>query len=90
MFGVRRTSIGVRGAQKDALVGGNWNNTTNAGAFYVNLNNTASNTNTNIGASLLSHPFKDTLINAPRIPYLLVKINSQKALLVACRTWCRG
>lgn len=36
--------------------GGNWNNTSNAGVFYVNLNNTRSNTNTNIGfRSALPH-----------------------------------
>jgi hypothetical protein len=29
--------------------GGNWNNTTNAGVFSLNLNNDASNANTNIG-----------------------------------------
>ena len=29
--------------------GGNWNNTTNAGVFALNLNNTPTNTNTNIG-----------------------------------------
>ena len=33
-----------------ALVGGNWNNTLLEGAFYVNLNNTVSNSNTNNGA----------------------------------------
>lgn len=31
------------------LRGGNWNNTTNAGAFALNLNNAPTNTNTNIG-----------------------------------------
>lgn len=40
-----------------AIVGGNWNNDLNAGPFYVNLNNDASNTNTNIGAAL-SYPNK--------------------------------
>jgi hypothetical protein len=35
-----------------ALRGGNCNNSTNAGAFYVNLNNTTSNTNWTIGAAL--------------------------------------
>lgn len=32
-----------------ALRGGNWNNTTNAGAFALNLNNSSGNSNTNIG-----------------------------------------
>ncbi len=29
--------------------GGNWNNGSNAGVLYLNLNNAPSNTNTNIG-----------------------------------------
>lgn len=29
--------------------GGNWNNTSNAGVLTLNLNNSPSNTNTNIG-----------------------------------------
>ena len=37
------------------IVGGNWNNAGKDGALYVNLNNTASNTNTNIGAAYLIH-----------------------------------
>ena len=32
-----------------ALRGGNWNNNTNAGAFTLNLNNSPTNTNNNIG-----------------------------------------
>ena len=31
------------------IVGGNWNNTSNAGAFCVNLNNTRTNSNNNVG-----------------------------------------
>lgn len=31
--------------------GGNWSNTTNCGAFYVNLNNSASNSNSNLSAA---------------------------------------
>ena len=31
------------------ICGGNWNNTSNAGVFNVNLNNERSNTNDNIG-----------------------------------------
>ena len=34
-------------------VGGNWNNTTNAGLFYFNANNTTSTSNTNIGSRQL-------------------------------------
>lgn len=32
--------------------GGNWNNDTNAGAFQLNVNNSLSNANSNIGARL--------------------------------------
>ena len=38
-------------APRVALVGGNCNNGRKAGAFYVNVNNAASNRNWNIGAS---------------------------------------
>ena len=40
-----------------ALCGGNWNNDLNCGPFYVNLNNTASNSNSNNGAAL-PYPYK--------------------------------
>ena len=36
-----------------SLVGGNYNNGTNAGLWLWNLNNTSSNTNGNLGARLL-------------------------------------
>ena len=32
------------------ISGGNWNNTSNAGVWTLNCNNTASNSNNNIGA----------------------------------------
>ena len=35
------------------LLGGNWNNGTNAGAFYFNCNNAFSNSNLNYGSHLL-------------------------------------
>lgn len=41
--------------------GGNWNNTSNAGVFMLNLNNPRTNTNSNIGfrsAVLLVRNFK--------------------------------
>ena len=38
-----------------AYVGGNWNNDLMVGPFYANLNNTASNSNSNNGAAL-SYP----------------------------------
>lgn len=31
------------------IVGGSWNNTSNAGVWALNLNNTRSNTNNNVG-----------------------------------------
>lgn len=39
---------------ESALVGGNSNNGGNAGLFYFNSNNAASNANVNIGASLVN------------------------------------
>lgn len=39
-----------------AIVDGNWNNTLHVGTFYCNLNNTASNTNSNNGAALSCKP----------------------------------
>jgi len=39
----------AKSANRGFLRGGNWNNGSNAGAFYLNLNNTPTNTNTNIG-----------------------------------------
>jgi hypothetical protein len=59
--------------------GGNCNgNRRNAGAFYVRLNNTASNSNWNIG-SAQSYLFTEQQQNAPFIPCLLAKINSMRA-----------
>jgi hypothetical protein len=31
------------------IVGGNWNNTTNAGVWYRNFNNNRTNSNNNVG-----------------------------------------
>lgn len=39
---------------KKAIFGGNSNNGSNCGAFYLNVNNLASNANWNIGVSLSS------------------------------------
>jgi hypothetical protein len=52
-------------------VGGNWNNGAHAGSFAVNLNNTSSNTNQNVGGraarsqhiSLPSHGEKETPVS---------------------------
>lgn len=59
----------LRGAV--ALVGGNWNNV----APSVNLNNAASNTNTNIGACHSYYSFTD---NAPYFRYHTVEIRPIK------------
>jgi hypothetical protein len=39
-----------RACARGAIVGGSWNNGAQAGRFTLNLNNTPSNTNNNIGA----------------------------------------
>lgn len=38
--------------KKVLKAGSNWNNTDQVGVFYLNSNNTSSNTNTNIGSHL--------------------------------------
>lgn len=43
-----------------AIVGGNWNNTLLDGPFTSNLNNTASNANTNNGAAQSYLSFDDS------------------------------
>lgn len=64
-----------------ALRGGNSNNTVaNYGAFYVNLNNTASNTNWNIGAAVTSYLciwFKCPLYSLPHGKNELVRSNCE-------------
>ena len=50
-----------------AIVGGNWNNTLLDGPFYANLNNMASNTNTNNGAAQSYLSFDDSQRNATYI-----------------------
>lgn len=42
------------------LSGGNWNNSSNAGVWYLNLNNSRSNSNNNIGFRSDSAPPKVT------------------------------
>ena len=44
------------------LRGGNSSNGANCGAFYVNANNTASNTNWNNGAALFSYIVYDLIV----------------------------
>lgn len=63
----------LRGAV--ALVGGNWNNAALCGASCLNLNNAASNTNTNIGACHSYYSFTD---NAPYFRYHMVEIRPIK------------
>ncbi len=45
------SKMGYGGATSVPYRGGNSNNSAHCGAFYVNLNNTASNANWNIGAA---------------------------------------
>ena len=45
------------------LRGGNWNNTDNAGAFALNLNNTPDNRNNNIGFRCASEPLTNQRSN---------------------------
>ena len=55
-----------------AKLGGNWNNSSNCGLCYWNLNNTSSNRNRNIGSHLeyiLAHS-EQTLIQWHHLPYL--------------------
>ena len=63
-------------APRVAIRGGNCNNGANCGFRYVNVNNAASNSNWNIGASPV---FRITNSRASIIPYLLVKMNFVKA-----------
>lgn len=55
------------------MVGGNYGNTSNAGLFYFNANNTSSNANGNIGARQLVC-FRFFVVQA--FPHRLVKILS--------------
>lgn len=60
------------------ISGGNANNGANAGAFYANTNNTASNTNANIGSHLCNDILK-------HIPCRLAKnINFNSVLVAIC------
>lgn len=45
-------TIGTRSLVRSVYVGGNWNNSTNAGVSYVNANNDLNNSNNNIGSRL--------------------------------------
>jgi len=58
-----------------ARFGGNWNNGSNAGLSYWNLNNSSGDTNLNIGRQTLIGKY---LIFAPYSPHRLVKIQADK------------
>lgn len=87
-----------------AIVGGNWNNTLLDGPFYANLNNTASNTNTNNGAAQSYLSFDDSQRNATYIVTFKVtggltassaplgenKLGCKHLLVAKSRTWMRG
>jgi hypothetical protein len=66
-------TIGTQGRLLKCLpnVGGNWNNTANAGVFYRNFNNTPSNTNNNNGARAVrlrhNHALRRSL-RGPAVP----------------------
>ena len=45
-----------------AKLGSNWNNGSNAGSFYWNVNNTSSNRNRNISGQLLNAQSMKTII----------------------------
>ncbi len=70
--------MGYGGATSVPYRGGNSNNGAHCGAFYVNLNNTASNANWNIGAAQ-SYPTTEQRQNAPPYPCPLAKMNSEQA-----------
>lgn len=56
-----------------AGVGGNWDNGSNAGLFYLNTNNDSSNSNSNIGSRLFvleSYDFVQTFGYQPIERYL--------------------
>jgi hypothetical protein len=59
-----------------ALVGGSWGNAALLGFFCLNLNNAASNTNTNIGARLSCYQFQSD--NAPLYRQHLLEIEPIK------------
>ena len=62
-----------------AHFGGNWNNGSNAGFSYWNLNNSSSNANVNIGRQTLISSKKINLYFAHHLPYHLVKIRPKRA-----------
>ena len=49
--------------QRVALLGGNWNNGSNAGLSYWNLNNSAANVNVNIGARLFISKIQNVILH---------------------------
>ena len=57
-----------------AHTGGNRNNGSNTGAFYLNVNNSASNTNTNIGSHLKFYYKKSLIYSKPMMLSLFLKM----------------
>lgn len=55
-----------------AQVGGNWTNGSNAGLSYWNLNNSASNANSNVGRQTLIS--STSSFHAPYVPDRLVEM----------------
>ena len=61
-------------ASRLAHTSGNWNNGSNTGAFHLNVNNSTSNANTNIGTHLMyfNNPFFISIYN---VLSLTLKVN---------------
>lgn len=78
----------VEVGERFAIRGGNCNNDANCGR-YVNLNNTATNTNWNIGAAVNSYHILILKCPLHSLPLGKNRLN-EKQLLVASRTWLRG
>ncbi|NCU30394.1 hypothetical protein EOM57_01165 [Candidatus Saccharibacteria bacterium] len=67
-------------ASTAALLSGNWNNGSQAGAFYLNLNNAASNRNYNISgrAQYVHHTRKLKMLRPQIVPCPLAKHKKQQ------------
>ena len=80
-------------ASRLANAGGNWNNGSNAGAFHLNVNQSASNTNTNIVSLLVGQPSTTMAILSPTKVGIIFDIskhfviNLQKICFI-CASFC--
>ena len=62
-------------------LGSNWNNSTNSGSFYWNLNNSSGNSNRNQG-SHLAYASMILVLKVNELPWLLPKHNNKTIVLV--------